>query len=211
MAERRDEGFLTRWSRRKQAARAAEREQEPQHSAPQGPARTADANAPQGPTRAAEPDAAQRPDAADRAPALPDPSTLDASSDFSVFLGRDVPIETHRAALRRLWRLDPFYNRLDGLSDYCEDFTDQAKVVKGLRTAYKVGRGLLERSGDAHPDEAPATERSGDEPPRIATSHDPRPSENSELGTPPAPEVAPPTAKPRGPDPRRPRPLPRRR
>jgi hypothetical protein len=201
MAER-DETFLARWSRRKQAAREAEREQEPQHSAPQGP------------TRATDADAAARPDAADRTPALPDPSTLDASSDFSVFLGRDVPVETHRAALRRLWRLDPFYNRHDGLSDYCEDFTDQAKVMKGLRTAYKVGRGLLGQADKAaaHPGEAPALQRPGDESQRIAAASDDRtPPENPEPGMPPAPEVAPPTAKPRGPDPRRPRPLPRRR
>ena len=202
MTERRDEGFLARWSRRKQAAREAEREQEPEHSAPQGPARAADANV------------AQRPDAAERTPALPDPATLEASSDFSVFLGNDVPVETHRAALRRLWRLDPFYNRHDGLSDYCEDFTDQAKVVKGLRTAYRVGRGLLGQAGEAaaHPDEAPALQRRGDEPQRIAAASDnPTPPENPEPGTPPAAELAPPTPTPRGPDPRRPRPLPRRR
>jgi Protein of unknown function (DUF3306) len=162
MAER-DETFLARWSRRKQAARAAEREQEPQHSAPERPTRAADANAP------------ERPDAAVRTPALPDPSTLDASSDFSVFLGKDVPIETQRAALRRLWRLDPIYNRMDGLDDYCADFTDQATVVKGLRTAYRVGRGILERTSEpeAPPVEAPPAQRPSDEAQRIAASDDP--------------------------------------
>jgi hypothetical protein len=202
MAERRDESFLARWSRRKQAAREAGTEPEPQHGAPQPP------------THAADADAAERPDAADRAPALPDPSTLDASSDFSVFLGRDVPIETHRAALRRLWRLDPFYNRHDGLSDYCEDFTDQAKAVKGLRTAYKIGRGLLGQADKAaaHPDEAPALQRPGDEPQRIAAaSDDATPRANPEPGATPAAESEPPTPNPLGPDPRRPRPLPRRR
>jgi hypothetical protein len=160
MAER-DESFLARWSRRKQAAREAE--QEPQHSAPQEP------------TRAPGTDAAQRPDAAGPAAALPDPATLDASSDFSVFLGRDVPIETHRAALRRLWRLDPFYNRHDGLSDYMEDFTDQARAVKGLRTAYRVGRGLLGQAGEAkdHPEPAPALQQPGGDQQRIAAASEP--------------------------------------
>jgi Protein of unknown function (DUF3306) len=201
MAERRDENFLARWSRRKQAARAAEREQEAQHSAPHGQTPAADANTP------------ERRHTAERTPALPDPATLDASADFSVFLGREVPIETHRAALRRLWRLDPFYNQLDGLSDYCEDFTDQARVVQGLRTAYKVGRGMLEQTGEAvaHPDEAQATQAPGDEPDRIAASSDePMPPEKPEPGTPPAAEVAPPTAERRGPEPRGPSPLPRR-
>jgi Protein of unknown function (DUF3306) len=198
MAERRDENFLARWSRRKQAAREEEREQEARHSAPQGPTRDADADVP------------TRPDAADRTPALPDPATLDASSDFSAFLGRDVPIETHRAALRRLWRLDPFYNRLDGLSDYSEDFTDQAKVVRGLRTAYRVGRGILEQTdAGAPPEEAPATQPPDD--PQLATASDePTPPEKPEPGTPPAAEVAPPRSETRGRDPRRPRPLPRR-
>jgi hypothetical protein len=200
MAERRDENFLARWSRRKQAARVAEREDEAQQRAPQGPTRAADAVSPEL-------------DAAERAPALPDPATLDASSDFSVFLGKEVPVETQRAALRRLWRLDPFYSRQDGLSDYCEDFTDQARVVRGLRTAYKVGRGMLEQTGEAaaHADEAPPTQPRGDETQRIATlSDEPTPPEKPEPGAPPAAEVAPPSSEPRGPDPRRPRPLPRR-
>jgi hypothetical protein len=201
MAER-DETFLARWSRRKQAAREAEREADPQQRAAQES------------TRAADADVAERPDAADRTPALPDPATLEASSDFSVFLGKDVPLETHRAALRRLWRLDPFYNRHDGLSDYCEDFTDQAKVVKGLRTAYRVGRGLLGQAGEAaaHPRKAPAMQGPEQEPQRVSAASDaPTPPENPEPATPPAAEFAPATPQPRGPDPRRPRPLPRRR
>jgi hypothetical protein len=133
MAERDDDGFLTRWSRRKQAAREAAR----QPQAAESKARLSDdapeTEAPHELTEIAE---------------LPDPDTLDASSNFSVFLRRDVPLETHQKALRRLWRLDPIYNRIDGLDDYCEDYTDQAKVVKGLRTAYKVGRGMLEQIGD---------------------------------------------------------------
>jgi hypothetical protein len=147
MAERDDEGFLARWSRRKQAAREAEREPEPEQDAPPAPARAGHAPA--------------QPHEPERPPALPDPATLDASSDFSVFLGRDVPIETHRQALRRLWRLDPLYNRIDGLDDYCEDYTDKAKVVKGMRTAYKVGRGMLEQIGEpaVSPDAPAPTER----------------------------------------------------
>jgi hypothetical protein len=201
MAERRDENFLARWSRRKQAAREREREQEAQHGTSQVRSRAADANVP------------EPPETAERTPALPDPATLDASADFSVFLGREVPIETHRAALRRLWRLDPFYNRLDGLSDYSEDFTDQARVVRDLRTAYKVGRGMLEQTGDAvaHPDEAPAMQPPGDDSQRIATASDePMPPGKPEPGTPPAAGVAPPSCETRGRDPRRPRPLPRR-
>src|SRR5918996_599863 len=106
MAERRDEGVLARWSRRKHAARVGEPANEPR---PEGlpaegeaPEAHADAPAVEGPAE------------------LPDPATLDASSDFKPFLKPGVPVETQRAALRRLWRVDPTYNRLDGLDDYCE-------------------------------------------------------------------------------------------
>ena len=166
MAERRDgkdEGVLARWSRRKQAARAAEREQ---------PAEPTPAEADQeAPERRADAPAVQAP------PELPDPETLDAASDFKPFLRPGVPVEARRAALRRLWRLDPFYSQHDGLSDYGEDFTDQATALKGIRTAWQVGRGLLDEVDKAAPARQPA-------PPRKAAAQadPPDPSE-----TPPAP------------------------
>lgn len=205
MAERDDEGFLARWSRRKQAARQAEREPQAEPGVPQDPPGPAGANA------------LEPPPEADRAPALPDPATLDASSDFSVFLGRDVPIETHRAALRRLWRLDPLYNRMDGLDDYCEDYTDKAKVVKGLRTAYKVGRGMLEQLGeaaarpdDARPDDTgasgPAELKPADGPaPIAAASADPQPPDKAQPSTKSASESERQSMRPRSSAPRRPR------
>ncbi len=135
MTEQDDESFVRRWSRRKQAARRGEAEPAPteaEHDEP--PEASGDQPAPDGEV-AAPPGGP---------PALPDPETLDAASDFRVFLQEGVPLEKHQAALRRLWRLDPIYNRLDGLDDYCEDYTDKARAVKGLRTAYRVGKGMLE-------------------------------------------------------------------
>jgi hypothetical protein len=196
MPERDDDRFLARWSRRKQAAREAAREPQPAESEARLPDGAPEAEAPHQLTEIAE---------------LPDPDTLDASSDFSVFLRRDVPLETHQKALRRLWRLDPIYNRIDGLDDYCEDFTDQAKVVKGLRTAYKVGRGFLEHLEDAVPQETRTptlpTEPSADEPKRVAASETPVIRQGSGPATPPA--TAPTKTRART-EPRRPRPLPRR-
>ena len=127
-----DEGVLARWSRRKQAARTGEPEEPADSRLP------ADAQAQAPEVRPEAPATEERAD-------LPDPATLDASSDFKPFLRSGVPVETHRAALRRLWRLDPFYSRHDGLSDYCEDFTDQAATLKAVRTAWRVGRGLLDQ------------------------------------------------------------------
>ena len=197
MAERDDDGFLARWSRRKQAAREAAREPQPAESEPRLPDDAPETETPHQVTEIAE---------------LPDPDTLDASSDFSVFLRRDVPLETHQKALRRLWRLDPIYNRIDGLDDYCEDFTDQAKVVKGLRTAYKVGRGMLDQFADAKtpPDEAATASVPAEEVQKSAAI-----AEESRSLPPPAsahpPDPAPQPEQPAEPARRsRPRPLPRR-
>jgi hypothetical protein len=198
MAERpddpQDEGLLARWSRRKRAAAKGEVTESPAATAED----EAQANLP------AEQEPAELPE-------LPDPETLDASSDFKPFLRPGVPAETQRAALRRLWRLDPLYNHMDGLDDYCEDYTDKATVVKGMRTAYRVGRGFLERAADAA---APAAEpvaansaEDADQSERLAAAAG---EQASPTGVePPAP--APPatsTAEPEAP--RRPRPLPRR-
>src|SRR4029453_15977614 len=77
---------------------------------------------------------------------LPDLDTLTGNSDFKPFLQAGVPTNLRREALRRLWRVNPIINSLDGLDDYycTADFTDKATVVAGLRTAYRVGRGMLD-------------------------------------------------------------------
>lgn len=83
---------------------------------------------------------------------LPDPDTLDANADFRIFLREGVPEELQRRALRRLWRLNPIISAVDPLVDYGEDFTDAATVLSDLKTAYKVGRGMLDRlAGEEHP------------------------------------------------------------
>ena len=87
---------------------------------------------------------------------LPDIETLDETSDFSAFLREGVPEELQRRALRKLWRTDPVLANLDGLVDYGEDFTDAALVVDNLKTAYKVGRGLVQ--DDEGPDEEQPSE-----------------------------------------------------
>lgn len=131
------ESFLARWSRRKAAARPA----------------------PPEPT----------PAAAGQAPplALPDIDSLDAGADFAPFLRADVAPEIQRRALRRLWALDPALSVPDGLIEYGEDFTDAAKASAVVRTAYRVGKGLVEAAADDPPPgdvgETPA--REGSDPP----------------------------------------------
>ena len=93
------EGLLRRWARRKQAAKAQ----------PAAPARDSDA----------APDAAQ---ADEPAPALPDLDTLDAGSDYSVFLQRGVPAELQRLALQRAWSSDAAITEFRGMAEYAWDF-----------------------------------------------------------------------------------------
>jgi hypothetical protein len=158
-----DDDFLARWSRRKAAARRGE-------TAGIGPAAAGEA-------REAEPDLATVEGDAElpkAAPELPDIATLDGSSDYRPFLQAGVPKELRREALRKLWRTNPIINSLDGLDDHyiTHDFTDGATVVADLRTAYRVGKGMLgavEEPTAAPPDPPVA----GTEPPATPTRLEP--------------------------------------
>lgn len=134
---RNEEGFAGRWSRMKRGAKAQPpqgREREDRHDA------------------AAEP-AEERPDAEVLAElGLPDPETLKPGDDFAAFMSAAVPARIRNRALRRLWASNPVMANLDALVDYGEDFTDAATVVENLQTAYRVGKGIVERL--AGPEEA---------------------------------------------------------
>lgn len=121
-----EEGFLGRWSRLKQKSRS-EPEQEPEEEIPDtGPEAEL-------PARQAEQDAEP----------LPDIETLGQGSDFKPFMDPEIAPELRSQALRKLWASNPLYNHIDMLDDYCEDYTDKAVVIPGMKTAYKIGRGLL--------------------------------------------------------------------
>lgn len=127
-------GFLDRWSKRKvEARREADLpdEADPEESAPQ-----------------------PNPDR-DPLAGLPDLESLGPGSDFRPFMQQGVPAELRRAALRKLWRSRPGLANLDGLVDYGEDFTDAARAVPALQTAYQVGRGFLKPDQPGKPDPAP--------------------------------------------------------
>jgi len=74
---------------------------------------------------------------------LPDVETMDADSDYTMFLGENVPQDLAKLALRKLWRSDPLLANLDGLNDYDEDFSKVGMVTEVVKTAYKVGKGFL--------------------------------------------------------------------
>jgi hypothetical protein len=138
-----DDGFLSRWSRRKRGGAEEEPDEAPRPDAPDaaaGPSEEIAVEDPQG----AEEEAA----VLERL-GLPDPDTLEQGADFSVFMARSVPEVIRRRALRRLWRSNPTLAVLDGLNDYDGDFTGGFVKPGTLQTAYQVGKGIVQKVVEA--------------------------------------------------------------
>ena len=70
---------------------------------------------------------------------------LDYESDYTQFMDKNVSSSDRHKALRKLWVSNPVLANMDGLDDYCEDYTDAAVCLpKGMmKTAYQYGRGFL--------------------------------------------------------------------
>jgi hypothetical protein len=147
MAE--EDGFVRRWARRKREARARARAADPVSTTTETP--------PPSPTVTEAPglDAADTIDIA----ALPDIESLTYESDFTLFLRSGVPAELRRRALQRLWRSDPLLANLDGLVEYGADYSQVGTTEQIVSTAYRVGRGMLDRLEASA--ERPPAERSG--------------------------------------------------
>lgn len=148
--EGREEGFLSRWSRKKQEA---------QHE----PAAEADdpaadiANAADGPPAGLESveSPAERELTDEDMPPLED---LDENSDVSPFLSAGVSEALRRAALRKLFRSAKF-NVCDGLDDYAEDYTKFAPLGNTITAdmKYHMER-ALEKLRAEESESAPETE-----------------------------------------------------
>ena len=70
-------------------------------------------------------------------------SKLDKESDYTRFIKANVPAAIQKKALRQLWASDSVFEVLDGMNDYDEDFTGNGLAGNVLKTAYKVGKGYL--------------------------------------------------------------------
>jgi hypothetical protein len=132
--------FLARWSRLKQRARR----QPP--AAPPAPRQEADAAAP------AEP-------APDELPSI---DSLDAQSDYRVFMAAKVPDALRNQALRKLWLSDPVFANLDGLVEYGEDYGADFRAVSVVKTVYRVLEGM---PAGSEPEEAPGEPSLAEAPP----------------------------------------------
>ena len=128
-----DESRLSRWSRRKAEVRDGRG-----GAAPELREENADL-----PVDAAQPDdtGLNAPEEEAPPPDLPDIDSLTADSDFTAFMKQGVPKALRRQALRKLWASDPVFNLIDGMEEYGEDYTDAATVIKGMKSAWEVGKG----------------------------------------------------------------------
>jgi Protein of unknown function (DUF3306) len=121
-----DDNFLSRWSRRKAAAKA-EPVPEP-------------APVEQEATAAAQPDPAAAPPAEEvDLSALPPLDSITSATDVTAFLRKGVPEALRTAALRKVWTSDPAIRDFIGLSENSWDFNDPASIP---------GFGPLEMSSD---------------------------------------------------------------
>lgn len=77
---------------------------------------------------------------------LPDPGNIELGTDVTGFMRKEIPEFLRRKALRGLWRSNPVLAVLDGLNDYDEDYTNAVTDAPGVKTLYKVGQGLIDKT-----------------------------------------------------------------
>ena len=115
------DGFLGRWSQRKQALREGRLVDEPVAPKPTGHAET-DAPAVPASVLAAPENKPLEAAAKPPAPTLADVQALKADSSYAPFVARDVAPEVRNAAMKKLFT-DPHYNVMDGLDIYIDDYS----------------------------------------------------------------------------------------
>ena len=114
------DSFLSRWSKRKQEAKA-----EPVPAAePQPPVVTAETEAPP------------------PAP-LPDVESLGKDSDYSAFLSAHVPPGLRQQALDKLWASNPELMAPETMDLHMGDYTSPV-TAELVKTAWRLGKGVLD-------------------------------------------------------------------
>ena len=138
-AENGDPGFLSRWSARKaEIARAgAVRDDDTDE---QNEANAAGAH------KESDEEAALSDDELLEKYELPDPNDITEEEGLDRFFDGKIPERLRQLALRRLWRINPFFGIVDDMVEYGEDYTDAATVIDGMQTAYQAGKGYLKKA-----------------------------------------------------------------
>ena len=145
-AENSDPRFLSRWSARKteiaRAAAAGNADPEEQN----------EANA-AGADNESDEDAALSDNELLEKYELPDPNDITEEPGLERFFDSKTPERLRQMALRRLWRINPFFGIVDDMVEYGEDYTDAATVIDGMQTAYQAGKGYLKKAIESGEDD----------------------------------------------------------
>jgi hypothetical protein len=155
-----DEDFLSRWSRRKQAATGDAKKAKDETPVP----------------AATEPEQKKTEDDFDPS-TLPPIDSISAISDVRDFLRAGVPAELTRAALRRAWSADPAIRDFIGLAENSWDFTapDAIPGFGPLNASPEDIRQLVDRIMSHTGDLADASAADTSEPPESIAKSPPQP------------------------------------
>ena len=138
-AENGDPGFLSRWSARKaEIARAGAVRDDDIDDQNQADLARADEES--------DEEAALTDDEMLEKYQLPDPNDITEEAGLDRFFDGKIPERLRQMALRRLWRINPFFGIVDDMVEYGEDYTDAATVIDGMQTAYQAGKGYLKKA-----------------------------------------------------------------
>jgi hypothetical protein len=170
-----DEGFAGRWSRLKQRARRDE-------AVPPSPPIQAPPPVASPPNAVAE-EQKKKPDDIDLSQ-LPSIDSLGKDSDYSMFMRKGVPEDLRRQALRRMWQSDPVLSAPDALDMHNLDYNNVPTFPEGLKTLFRVGRGMIDAATEAQEEAAAAAQKNAPdavkEAPAIRSSDAAGPPEEAE-------------------------------
>ncbi|MBP2233197.1 hypothetical protein J2847_006532 [Azospirillum agricola] len=150
------EGFLGRWSRLKRTAKAEPEPMELAEPMPPAPVPQDALEAPPAARPVSDPALPEMPP--DLPPDLPPVESLDAGSDYTAFLKREVPADLRRLALRKAWTSDPAIAAFRGFGEY--DWDCNAPGYGALRPTDDVKSLLAAIFPDPEPDAEAKTEAS---------------------------------------------------
>ena len=140
MAERDDDNFLSRWSRRKVAVKqGVPVVPEPTPIAPTPPVRAELVEAPRVADSSPSTSSART---EIPAPTLEDVAQLTKESDFSRFVAPDVDPGVKNAAMKKLFASDPHFNVMDGLDTYIDDYNKFEPIPKSMLRQLVSARAL---------------------------------------------------------------------
>ena len=176
-----DPGFLSRWSARKaEIARAGAVRDDDTYEQNEANAARAD--------KESDEEAALSDDELLEKYELPDPNDITEEAGLDRFFDGKIPERLRQMALRRLWRINPFFGIVDDMVEYGEDYTDAATVIDGMQTAYQAGKGYLKKAispeeadeaAETQTDDVGATEPLGDTEQTDAEEVEQEPAGNS--------------------------------